>query len=326
MLMRVFGLVLLFFIGAVQALPQGDLEDLLGPELDEPVPFMDQTTHHTEQASTLPHTEHATSVLREPTAIYTTRLTASSSHLTPTPTSQLPTPGSEGNDKHSNILTPSTSTSKSTSKSTSTSQNTTISAWYPPPSSPPAGPARGHPADWHVIGIAVIVLSVVGAVILVIVFFDQWWGFLGDVCCGFRKKGRGCGREELVPDWERGSWEFKVEDNVPAYPSFGSPPTSQTQEGAATHAQPQGADMPVDQRPDQGTLFDGLTFPPVPVFSESTGTRGAPYESSGWCRKQPRRNSVVNGVTAYSPHHTLNRSDTRRYTASEDAYDGLASE
>jgi hypothetical protein len=171
------------------------------------------------------------------------------------------------------------------------------------------------------IGIAVIVVSVVGTAILVIVFFDQWWGFLGDVC-GRRKKRLGGGREELVPDWERGSWEFKIEDNLPAYPSFGSPPALRTQEGALTHAQLRKADMPVDQRSDQGTLFDGLTFPPVPVLRENIGTQGAPYGSSRRCLEQPSRNSVVNAYRS----HPLSRSDTLRSTTLEDAYDGLASE
>jgi hypothetical protein len=326
MLGRVFNLASLVLVRAVRALPHGDLEDLLGPELDEPISIKDQTTHHTEQASTLPHIGHATSLLPELTTTSTARLTTSiigtSSHLTPTSTSQLSTPAPEGNDKHSNVLKASTSTGTSKSATATASQNTTISILYPPSSTPPA---RGHTADWHVIGIAVIVISVVGTGILVIVFFDQWWGFLGDVC-GRRKKGQGRGREELVPDWERGSWEFKVEDNMPAYPSFASPPALRTQEGAATHAQLRGLDMPVDQRPDPGTLLDGLTFPPVPVFSDNIGTQSAPYGSSRWCPKQPSRNSVVNGVTAYRPYHALSRSDTRGYTVSEDAYDGLASE
>ncbi|KAI0257408.1 hypothetical protein BJV78DRAFT_1162430 [Lactifluus subvellereus] len=326
---RVFGLAALFFHKAVRALPQGNLEDLLGPELDEPtIPFMDQTIHHTEQASTLPLVEHATSVPPELTTTYTARLTTvttgTSLHFsTPTSSSQLPTPASEGNDKHSKVLTARTSTSTSTSMSTS--QSSTISTWHPS-SSPPAELAKGHTADWHVIGIAVIVVSVVGTAILVIVFFDQWWGFLGDVC-GRRKKRLGGGREVLVPDWKRGSWEFKVEDNLPAYPSFGSPPTLRIQEGAPTHAQLRKAEMPVDQRRDQDTLFDGLTFPPVPVLRENISTQDTPYRSSRRCLKQPSRHSGVNGVAAYRPH-PLSRSDTRRSTASasEDAYDGLDSE
>jgi hypothetical protein len=85
--------------------------------------------------------------------------------------------------------------------------------------------------------------------------------------------------------------------------------------------------MPVDQRPDQGTLFDGLTFPPVPVCRENIGMQGRPsgYVSPGWCQVQkqpPLRNSAVNGVTPYRPHHSPSGS----YTSLEDAYDGLASE
>jgi hypothetical protein len=334
---RVFSLASLFFNRAVHALPQGNLDNirLLVPELDEPIPFMDQTIHHTEQASTPPRIEHPTSVPSEPTTTSATRLTtsiiSSSSHFTPTSTSQLPTPAPGGSEKHPHVLKTSTSTSISISKSASASQNTTISAWHPslPSSSSPSELARGHTVDWHAIGIAVIVVSVVGTAILVIAFFDQWWGFLGDVC-GRRQNGRRGGKEELVPDWERGSWEFKVEDNIPTYPSFGSPPASRTQQGAAaTHAQLRGGDMLVDQRSDQGTLFDGLTFPPVPVCRENIGMQGTPsgYVSPGWCQnqKQPAlvRNSTVNGVTPYRPYHTPSGSDTQW---DEDAYDGLASE
>jgi hypothetical protein len=338
---RVFVLASLFFNRAVRALPRGNLDDLrlLAPELDEPIPFMDQTIHHMEQASTPPRIEHPTSVLSEPTTAYATRLTSpiirSSSHFTPTSTSQLQTPAPGGIEKHPHVLKTSTSTSTSISisNSASVSQNTTISAWHPPPSSSPAELARGHTVDWHAIGIAVIVVSVVGTAILVIAFFDQWWGFLGDVC-GRRQNGRRDGKEELVPDWERGSWEFKVEDNnVPTYPSFGSPPASRTQQGAAaTHAQLRGGDMPVDQRSNhQGTLFDGLTFPPVPVFRENIGMQGTTsgYVSPGWCQNQkqpPLRNCAVNGVTPYRPYHTPSESDTQWYTSLEDAYDGLASE
>ncbi|KAF8272864.1 hypothetical protein EI94DRAFT_1716916, partial [Lactarius quietus] len=114
----------------------------------------------------------------------------------------------------------------------STSPNTILPTPHP---SPAEQPQKHVQADiWRVVGIAVIAVSVVGTTILAVVFFDQWWNFLGDVC-GRRKKRRKSGKEELVPDWERRSWEFRIEDNLPAYPSFGSPPVRQTVEEAVHH-------------------------------------------------------------------------------------------
>jgi hypothetical protein len=162
-----------------------------------------------------------------------------------------------------------------------------------------------------VIGIAVIAVSVVGTMILAIVFFDQWWGFLCDVC-GRRRKWRGGGKEELVPDWERGSWGFKIEDgNLPAYPSFGSPPAMQTQEGVATRAQ-----VDMAYRHDQKVSPDHSGSPPLWAPKDNgqvLGTQGVPCG--------PTRQHVV---TAYELHSPLSRSNTEKSTASEDAYDGLA--
>lgn len=166
------------------------------------------------------------------------------------------------------------------------------------------------------IGIAVIAVSVVGVMILVIVFFDQWWGLLCDVC-GLRRKWRGRGKEELVPDWERGSWEFKVEDDsLPAYPSFGPPPVL---------AQSWKVDM--DHRPDQNTSPDCIGFPPIRALKDNDqvlGMQGMPYGPSGRHLNKLSPSSVVNEVTACKLQTPLMRSETQRSIASEDAYDGLA--
>ncbi len=307
---------------AARALPQGDLGDLLplGAEFDEPVPVPTQTTRRTEQASTLPRVEHTTSAFPQPithTVQLTTTIFGFSSypHLTPTksPTSLLPGPISEGNDTHTSVVP------------TSASQNIASSTWYP--SSPPVADSdlpQGQPVDWHVIGIAVIAISVVGTMILIIVFFDQWWGFLCDVC-GRRRKRQGGGKEELVPDWERGTWEFKIEDNnLPAYPSFGSPPALRMQNGVTTHVQPWKVDA--DQRPNQNMSPDCLAFLTTRTHKDNSqvlSTQGVPYGPSGR-HQQSSPSSVVNEVTACKVHSPLGRSDTQKSTASEDAYDGLA--
>jgi len=224
MLWGISSFAALFLNSAVRALPRRALGDLLpvGPEFDEPVPVTIQTPHssHTEQVSTLSPVENATSALLQPTVhsaqLTTTLVTGVSSHphLPPiqTLTSRPPTPVPEGNETPTSTI------------ATSASQYTANLTWYPSPSPVDPELAQGHAVDWRVIGIAVIAVSVVGTMILVITFFDQWWGFLCDVC-GRRRKWQGGGKEELVPDWERGSWGFKVEDDhFPAYPSFGSPP------------------------------------------------------------------------------------------------------
>jgi hypothetical protein len=186
------------------------------------------------------------------------------SHLTPT--SQLPTPTLEGHTTQTSIRT------------TSTSPNTILPTTSRP--SPAELPQRNVHADiWRVVGIAVIAVSVVSTTILAVVFFDQWWSFLGDVC-GRRKKGRKSGKEELVPDWERRSWEFRIEDNLPAYPSFGSPPARLTVEEAASQMQSPRVDM---RHPSP--LSDCSNIPSCTnALSENgqrTDMRCSPYGSSG---------------------------------------------
>ncbi|KAF8481325.1 hypothetical protein DFH94DRAFT_739517 [Russula ochroleuca] len=330
MLWGISSFAALFLDSAARALPQRDLGDLLpvGPEIDpgaevgEPVPVTIQTSHssHTEQASTLSPIENATSALLQPTthtAQLTIVVTGVSSHprltATQTPTTRLPTPVPEGNNTHTSII------------ATSASQNTANPTWYPSPLPVDSEQGQGHAVDWRVIGIAVIAVSVVGAMILLVIFFDQWWGFLCDVC-GRRRKWRGGGREELVPDWERGSWVFKVEDDkLPAYPSFSSPPAKQMQEGIAARTQPWKADM--IYRPDLKMSPDYLVFPPSWTRKDNGqvfGTQGVPCGPSRQHVVQFPPSDVVDEGTAYKLHSPLCRSNTQKSTTSQDAYDGLA--
>ncbi|KAI0304737.1 hypothetical protein BC826DRAFT_11649 [Russula brevipes] len=164
--------------------------------------------------------------------------------------------------------------------------------------------------------------------ILMVVFFDQWWGFLCDVC-GRPRTWRERGKEELVPDWQRSSWGFRVEDdNRPAYPSFGSPPTLQTiQEEVATHTQSRKVDAG-RSLPDQNTSPNHLEFPPVLAPKDNGQVYSAgrmPYGPSRRYRKQfSPPSGLVNDATAYNYHSPLSRSNTQRSASSEDAYDGLA--
>ena len=331
MLWGISSFAALFLHSAARALPRRDLGDLLpvGPELDdsddsEPtVPVKIQTPHssHTEQASTLSHIESShfeinTSALTPPayTAQLTTVLTgvSSHSHITPTQTSTLrsPTPTPEGSEAHTGATF------------TSAGQNTVNPTWYPsplPPVNSDSGLAQGHAVDWRVIGIAVIAVSAVGTMILVVVFFDQWWGFLCDVCGRRRKWGEG-GKEQLVPDWERGSWEFKVEvDTLPAYPSFVSTPAIRVQEEVATRAQPWKVDLA--RGPDH------LVFPPLSAPKDNCrvlGTQGVPCGPDRQNVTQISPSGFVDEVTTYKCHSPLSQSNTERTITSEDAYGGLA--
>ena len=307
----------LVFIRAAQTLPQGELGDLLWPnfdvpEIDEPEPNEPElsfwATYHTELASTVSHVEHVTTPLllhqlSSSAAQLATPTVGTSTPSHPTSTSQLPTPTLEGLTTQTSIRT------------TSTSSNTILSTLRP---SPAELPQRHVHADlWRVVGIAVIAVSVVGTTILAVVFFDQWWSFLGDVC-GRRKKRGKSGKEELVPDWERRSWEFRIEDSLPAYPSFGSPPTRQTAQGTVSQTQSPRVDM---RHPSP--LSDCSNIPPVQILSENgqrTDIRGSLYRSSA------RRLSPSNEVMVHTSHYTLGRSDSQKTTTSEDAYGGLAAE
>jgi len=314
-------LVTVLLNSAARALPQGDLVgDLLqlGPELDEPEPEPDPdlkplltpTTHRTEQVSTLPRVGHTTSAFSQLTthaAQLTVAITGVSPHpyLAPTqsPISRPPTPTSARNDTYTSVI------------STSNASQNTATAPSPSPT-PAADPelSQGQAVDWRVIGIAVIAISAIGTMILLVVFFDQWWGFLCDVC-GRRRRRRGGGKEELVPDWERGTWEYKVEVdnlNLPIYPSFGSPPAWRMQKGAATHAQQCKVD--IDQRPDQNTSPDCSAFPAAGSSKDNSQVLGTQRVPCG----------IADEVTTNKFHSPLSRSNTQRSATSEDAYDGLA--
>ncbi|KAJ6483902.1 hypothetical protein DFH09DRAFT_1211627 [Mycena vulgaris] len=55
-------------------------------------------------------------------------------------------------------------------------------------------------------------IGIVAAVMLSIVFFDSWWGFL-----------RALGTEDMVPDWARRDWEFKIaSEDGHRYPTLSS--------------------------------------------------------------------------------------------------------
>ncbi|KAG6842470.1 hypothetical protein C0991_007600 [Blastosporella zonata] len=79
---------------------------------------------------------------------------------------------------------------------------------------------RSDSKQWKIIGLVVICITFIAVATLTIVFFDAWWGFLRGLVCR-RKYGQE--REDMVPDWEKRSWEYKIP--IPSedrYPTMGS--------------------------------------------------------------------------------------------------------
>jgi len=98
-----------------------------------------------------------------------------------------------------------------------------------PSVSPTATPPEGYsqavstpPAEareWKVIGLVIICITFVGTLILSVVFFDSWWNFLRAMVCGRRERE---GSEDLVPDWEKRSWEVQLaSEDGHRYPTMG---------------------------------------------------------------------------------------------------------
>lgn len=96
----------------------------------------------------------------------------------------------------------------------------------PPPDVPAPTPgstlttSNAELAQWKVLGVTVLCIAVVVAIILSVMFFDTWWGFVRDVFIGKKRREAA---EELVPDWEKRSWELRmVSEDGHRYPSLSS--------------------------------------------------------------------------------------------------------
>ncbi|KAG6877493.1 hypothetical protein C0993_006763 [Termitomyces sp. T159_Od127] len=131
-----------------------------------------------------------------------------------------------GSQSHSTTSTASTTSSTTihTTKQTPPTPTPTSDPPHTTLSSSTAGPAAttssppGTPTDaevvphsdakqWKIIGLVVICITFIGVSTLAIVFFDAWWGFLRAVICRRRYSQE---REDMVPDWEKRSWEYKI--------------------------------------------------------------------------------------------------------------------
>jgi hypothetical protein len=70
----------------------------------------------------------------------------------------------------------------------------------------------GEETEWKVIGITVFCITIIGAMMLATFFSDTLIKAFKDVClCGNRKRKKR-GEENLVPDWQMRSWEYKLAD------------------------------------------------------------------------------------------------------------------
>ncbi|KAI0354598.1 hypothetical protein OH77DRAFT_469433 [Trametes cingulata] len=82
--------------------------------------------------------------------------------------------------------------------------------------------ANSGTSEWKIIGVAVIAFTTVAGILLLSVFFDQWWRFIRDLVWRRRKKET---EEELVPDWEKAEWHLRFGQDRQRYPSFTSLPS-----------------------------------------------------------------------------------------------------
>ena len=97
------------------------------------------------------------------------------------------------------------------------------------PSSAPSTPKQSTASrEWKIIGVAVIAFSTVVAILLLTVFFDSWTRFMKDMIL---KRKRNEGSEELVPDWEKASWDVRLGSDRHRYPSFASLPSETLMHG-----------------------------------------------------------------------------------------------
>ncbi|KAF5368398.1 hypothetical protein D9758_002190 [Tetrapyrgos nigripes] len=115
----------------------------------------------------------------------------------------------------------------------------------------------GEASQWKVIGIGVITIVVITVVVLSIVFFDTWTRFL------FGRNKQTEGIEDMMPDWEKRSWEYKLaSEDGHRYPTHEKTPPAQT------HAQDQSSSIVPTSQPSP--------FAYEPEFSNQWPTAIAP--------------------------------------------------
>lgn len=193
--------LLLSFCNAVPLLA----ERALMPVIDgERPPHETQVTHETTHTSSATATSQAQDTVGLlglpllPTATTTSATTPTTTSTTSSPTHKAET--STESHKSASKTPPTSSLATATSTSSMASATST-------PASNKTTSGFGEMKQWKIIGIAVICVSFVGGVILLITFFDSWWGFLKAFFCGGRRRRSS---ELLIPDHDTRNWEFAI--------------------------------------------------------------------------------------------------------------------
>ncbi|KAF7307139.1 ABC transporter protein [Mycena indigotica] len=76
-------------------------------------------------------------------------------------------------------------------------------------------------AQWKIIGVTTVGIAVVAGFLLCILYYDALWGCM--LAMVGKKKRKNKGTEDLVPDWARGEWEYKIaSEDGHRYPTMAS--------------------------------------------------------------------------------------------------------
>jgi hypothetical protein len=135
-----------------------------------------------------------------------------------TGSSKVSTTVSTASSQTTPSITQTTTGGRPSETSSAVSSTTSIQIGYvaDAPATPP-----GEATEWKVIGIAVITVTFITTVVLAIMFFDSWWGFLRDIFLGSKRNNGG--DEKLVPDWDKQSWEYNLsKEDGHRYPTVAS--------------------------------------------------------------------------------------------------------
>lgn len=138
--------------------------------------------------------------------------TASTTYATSEPTKVRETKGSPV----TSILAPTIQETATSSENFSPGNSGSIRSW-PTPGVPRYAQDASHmppgeATEWKVIGITVFCITIIGAIMLATFFSDTLIKVFMDVCLCGNKKRKKLGEENLVPDWQMRSWEFKLAD------------------------------------------------------------------------------------------------------------------
>lgn len=150
-------------------------------------------------------------------------LTEDDSKHTATKTNSDPTSTSASTNSEPNVpatqVSPASATLSSDSFTFSGTMPGPIQTSFPTPSvsSTDGNDAKSSAGismnNWRVVGIGVLVVGGIAITVAGFTFFDCWWAFVSQPCG--RRKGRKfdhLGDEELMPDWNRGSWRVGLEE------------------------------------------------------------------------------------------------------------------